>query len=202
MRGRWVLGIVGLGLSLASCATNQVNHVAAPRPALPTLQGSYHQVQSGETLWRIAHTYGLNPHTLAAANRLPSVSALTVGQQLFIPLPIESKQFLWPVRGMSHPSNVSRGVEIRATAGNLVRASRSGRVAVATQQLSGWGKTVVLDHLDGYVTIYAGLSQILVTPGMDLRQGTPLGSLQAQALHFEIRYGANPKNTIALLPRE
>ena len=86
--------------------------------------------------------------------------------------------------------------------GSLVRASRSGRVAVATQQLSGWGKTVVMDHPDGHLTVYAGLDQILVSPGTELRQGTPLGTLGSRALHFEIRYRASARDALALLPKE
>ncbi len=188
--------------AVAGCATPSVSQQISHRQAIPTLQGSYHQVQPGETLWRIAHAYGLDPTTLASVNRLPNLTAVHVGQQLFIPLPQESKQFLWPVRGQIRPSLAAGGVDIRASSGSLVRAARGGRVAVATQQLSSWGKTVIIDHLDGYLTVYAGLSQILVNPGMDLRQGTPLGTLQSQWLHFEIRYGPSPRNALTLLPLE
>ena len=166
------------------------------------LQGSYHEVRPGETLWRIARSYGLDIQTLRSVNRLPHTTQLAVGQRLFLPLPPESRQFLWPVRGSLRPSNQPRGIDIVAPPGSLVRASRSGRVAVATQQLSGWGKTVIVDHSDGYLTIYAWLDQILVAPGVNLRQGTPVGSVGPRALHFEIRYGAIPKDTLALLPSE
>ncbi|MBI3321814.1 MAG: peptidoglycan DD-metalloendopeptidase family protein [Candidatus Omnitrophica bacterium] len=185
--------------SVLGCATTSAPYRTAPQ-ALPTLQGSYHRVRLGETLWRIARSYGLDPQTLAAANRLPDAATLAVGQQLFIPLPKESNQFLWPVRGTLRTSGGAYGVDIMASPGNLVRASRSGRVTVATKQLSGWGKTVVLDHWDGYLSIYSGLDQILVVPGAELRQGVPLGSSGANAVHFEIRYGPTPKNTLSLLP--
>jgi murein DD-endopeptidase MepM/ murein hydrolase activator NlpD len=184
---------------VSGCAGTSVSQIAPPQ-AIPTLQGSYHEVRPGETLWRIAHAYGLSTSTLASANRLPNSSTLKVGQQLFIPLPAETNQFLWPVRGDLR--SAGHGVEIRAASGSLVRASRSGRVAVATQRLFGWGKTIVIDHLDGYLTIYAGLDQLLIKPGMSLRQGTPIGSVQSHPLHFEIRHGANSKNTLAMLPRE
>lgn len=170
--------------------------------AIPSLAGSYHLVQRGETLWRIARTYGLDPKTLAAANRIPVSVQLKVGQQLFVPLPPETNRFLWPVRGSIGTAGASKGLRIRAPSGTLVRASRSGRVAVATRQLSGWGKTVVLDHLDGFLTIYAGLDQILVAPGSTIRQGTPVGNLGTDALHFEIREGTKPRNVLALLPSE
>jgi murein DD-endopeptidase MepM/ murein hydrolase activator NlpD len=133
-------------------------------------------------------------------NRLPSAGRLTVGQQLFIPIPPESPRFLWPVHGST--AAASHGIAIRAPSGSLVRASRSGVVAVAAQRLSGWGKTVMLDHRDGYFTIYGGLERILVSPGTSVRQGIPVGSLGSNSLHFEIRYGLQPKSTLALLPND
>lgn len=186
----------------AGCAMVPIDHAAAPQQALPTLQGSYHQVRPGETLWRIAHSYGVDVQRLASVNRLGSANQVAAGQRLFIPLPVESDQFLWPVRGSVGTSGGSRALEIATAPGSLVRASRSGRVAVATQQLSGWGKTIVLDHLDGYLTVYAGLGQLLVSPGADVRQGTPIGSLASKALHFEIRQRARITDALTLLPRE
>jgi len=190
-------------LVLSGCGTArevQGAFASASQP-LPTLQGSYHLVTRGETLWRIAHAFGLDVTTLAAVNQLPDTGRLDVGQELFIPLPQETQQFLWPVRGTLGRAG-AHGVEITVPAGSLVRASRTGRVAVATHQLSGWGKAVILDHLDGYLTVYAGLDQLFAAPGAHLRQGTPLGRVESRALYFEIRYGATPKDTLALLPAE
>ncbi len=193
---------MGVVLALCGCATT--DPIVPPPPtaqSFPALQGSYHTVCPGETLWRIARSYGLSADSLASANRLSKTTRVKPGQPLFIPLPVESQQFLWPVRGSWKVSGSSE-VEITAPAGSLVRASRSGRVAVATRQLSGLGKTVVLDHLDGYLSVYAGLDQILVPPGASLKQGMVLGSLGTNALHFQIRYGVKPKNALALLPPE
>ena len=185
-------------LALAGCETVPTyrTRTTVQRPALP---GSYHIVRRGETLWRIARSYGLDVDVLAAANRLTNTNRIGTGQKLFIPLPTESRKFLWPVRGpIDSPG--PNGVEISAPAGSLIRAARSGEVAVATRHLSGWGKTVILDHADGYLSIYAGLEEFLVRPGDSVRQGLPLGRLGAHALHFEIRYGSKSKNTLALLP--
>ena len=187
-------------LALSGCAIAPPAQVMPPAQAIPSLHGSYHLVRRGETLWRIARSYGLSVETLAAANRLPTARQLAVGQQLFIPLPPETPRFLWPVRGST--TVASQGVAIRAPSGSLVRASRSGRVAVAAQRLSGLGKTVMLDHEDGYFTIYGGLEQILVSPGSYVRQGIPVGSLGSNSLHFEVCYGLEPKSTLALLPKE
>lgn len=194
---------VAVMLLLAGCETLPEERPALPpQQAILNLHGSYHRVRRGETLWRIARSYGLEVDMLARVNRLPSASHLAVGQQLFIPLPAESSRFLWPLRGSLRAGGGSQGIEIAAPTGSLVRASRTGRVAVSTRRLSGWGKTIIVDHLDGYLTIYAGLEQILVGPGAAVRQGMPVGTLGSQALHFEIRYGATPKNALALLPHE
>jgi len=197
-----LLGTTALWMALLSgCATTApVDSLSSPPQAVPRLEGSYHQVRRGETLWRIAGSYGVGVQTLASANRLASAARLAVGQRLFIPLPAESARFVWPLRGTRVSAGASRGLEIAAPVGSFVRASRSGRVAVATSQLAGWGKTVILDHLDGYFTIYAGLDQIVVVPGASLRQGTPIGSLAHRPLHFEIRYGTRPHHAVALLP--
>ena len=185
---------------LSGCATTLPQQALPPTQGVPSLSGSYHVVRRGETLWRMARSYGLGVERHAAVTRLPSARQLAVGQRLFIPLPAESGQFLWPVRGST--TAASHAIAIRAPSGSLVRASRSGRVAVATQRLNGVGKTVILDHLDGYYTIYGGLEQLFVSPGASVRQGLPVGSLGSRSLHFEVRYGVEPKSTLALLPRE
>ena len=190
-----------LAASLVGCATVPTNPLTAPPPPLPSLHGSYYQVKPGETLWRIAHVFGLDVETLAGANRLPNTTQLRVGQRLFIPLPPESRQFFWPLRGTLASPATSKGLEIVSEEGSLVRAARSGRVAVATRQLSGWGKTVILDHLDGFYTVYAGLDQLLVSPGSHVRQGSPVGSLGVGPLHFQVRYGATIREALPLLPR-
>ncbi len=197
-----VAGAVWL-LLLGGCATVPLDSPAVlpPTQAVPALTGSYHQVRRGDTLWRIARSYGISVQGLAAANRISRTAPIEVGQQLFIPLPPESAHFLWPLRGTVASGGGYRGVQIAAAPGSLIRASRTGRVVVAARQLSGWGKTVVLDHLDGQLSIYAGMDQLLVAPGALLRQGTPLGRLGTGQLHFEIRSGAQPKNTLALLPQ-
>ena len=202
-RVRFPLPAVFFLLLLSGCATEMAEYAPttrAPQQAIPPLQGSYHHVKRGETVWRIARSYGVTVESLTTANRLPSTRELKVGQRLFIPLPPETTRFLWPVRGSLRSSGASHGVEIVASPGSLVRASRGGRVAVATRHLAGWGKTVVLDHFDGYLTIYSGLDQILVAPGAALRQGMPIGNVGSHALHFEIRYGDTPRNVLALLP--
>ncbi len=157
-------------------------------------------------MWRIARDFGLDAKALARANRLSDSSQVRTGQVLFIPSPLESNRFLWPLRGSLTPVRGSSGypdsrsLEISAPEGSLVRASRTGRVAVATRDLKGWGRTVILDHEDGYLTVYAGLEQLLVGPGASVQQGNPVGKVGRRPLYFEIRYGTHLRDPRQLLP--
>ena len=202
--------LVLLVVMTAGCAQRSViTHTQVPmQPVapLPQADGSSYHVQRGETLWRIAHDFGWDADHLARVNRLSSPEHIRAGQRLFIPPPPASNRFLWPARGALVASregggeSTDRGLDIRAPEGSFVRASRTGRVAVATRQLVGWGKTVVLDHGDGYVTVYAGLEQVLVSPGTVVQQGNTLGQLGREPLYFEIRYGTSLRNPRRLLP--
>ena len=131
---------------------------------------------------------------------------MKVGQTLFIPTPTETRRFLWPARGtLMRPRRTAgsignQGVEIRAGEGSLVRASRTGRVAVAARQVAGLGDTVILDHGDGYSTVYCGMAQVLVSPGAEIRQGNPVGRLGRAPLYFEIRQGTSPRDPLRALP--
>jgi murein DD-endopeptidase MepM/ murein hydrolase activator NlpD len=180
-----------------------ISSPVAPPPSLPPLRGSYYQVQPRETLWRIAHDFGLDVHALARANRLLDPTHVKVGQQLFIPAPtVSSRRFLWPARGQTSRSarTPSSGIEIQAPEGSFVRASRAGRVAVAAQQVQALGQTVILDHGDGYVSVYAGLDQLLVGPGAQVEQGSSLGRLGRAPLYFEVRYHTRLSDPLRLLP--
>lgn len=51
----------------------------------PDLAGTRHVVQKGETLYRIAKNYGIDPRELMAANGIKDAKNLSPGQELFIP---------------------------------------------------------------------------------------------------------------------
>lgn len=93
-----------------------------------------------------------------------------------------------------------RGVFI-ATAPSAVQAIAAGEVAFASE-LGGYGKTVIIDHADGYVSVYTGLSSMNVVVGERLlaRQSVGMsGTLPTgeQGLYFEIRYRNRPMNPLA-----
>jgi murein hydrolase activator len=91
------------------------------------------------------------------------------------------------------------GVLIEASQGAPVRAIYRGRVAFA-DWLPGLGLLLVLDHGDGYMSLYAHNQSLLkepgdwVSPGETIAQVGDTGGQARAALYFEIRAKGEPLN--------
>jgi murein hydrolase activator len=91
------------------------------------------------------------------------------------------------------------GVLIEANQGSPVRAIYRGRVAFA-DWLPGLGLLLVLDHGDGYMSLYAHNQALLkepgdwVSPGETIAQVGDTGGQARPALYFEIRAKGEPVN--------
>lgn len=91
------------------------------------------------------------------------------------------------------------GIAIAAPAGADVRAIVDGKVIFA-DWFQGYGRTVILDHGAGFMTVQSHLSAVIVSVGQDIRQGQLLGlvgdsgSLEGVRLYFEIRREGTPED--------
>lgn len=74
------------------------------------------------------------------------------------------------------PRAPHRGMDIAADRGTPIVAPRAGMVT-ATGEYYFNGKTVFIDHGQGFVTMYCHLDQIDVAEGLELMTGTPLGKV-------------------------
>jgi murein DD-endopeptidase MepM/ murein hydrolase activator NlpD len=76
-----------------------------------------------------------------------------------------------------------------------------------SQALKGFGKTLIIDHNDGYETVYAYNSELLIKQGDSVRQNDCIarvgssGRASGPMLHFEIRKGGQPQNPLSYLSR-
>jgi len=97
------------------------------------------------------------------------------------------------------------GLLLRAETGSPVRAVHNGRVVFA-DWLRGFGLLTILDHGDGYMTLYGYAEMLAKRPGDFVEGGEVIaragqsGGMQASGIYFEIReHGAatNPLSWVA-----
>ncbi len=88
---------------------------------------------------------------------------------------------------------LQKGIDLRAPEGSAVHAVWRGRVVFAGW-FQGYGNLVVLDHGDGFYTLYAHLQKIAPELNDILEQGELVGgvgatgSLKGAYLYFELRH--------------
>ena len=125
----------------------------------------------------------------------------------------------WPVTGRitrqfgvyRHPrfgtTTMSNGVEISAPEGSDVRAVFDGHVVFA-EWFKGYGQSVILSHGDGYYTLYAHNSELLVQRGQAVHRAQNIARVGSTgviegtpSLYFEIRKKDQPVNPMEWLRR-
>lgn len=123
---------------------------------------------------------------------------------------IFSGEFIWPVNGgyISDPFMSDRGhkgLDIAAPAGTDIYAANGGTVINAGWNDGGYGNYVMIDHGNGYVTLYGHASEVFVTAGQTVEQGQLIaavgttGDSTGNHCHFEVRFGGsylNPQDFI------
>lgn len=177
-----------------------------------------HEVQSGETLFKIGKRYGVAADELQRANGLAS-DLIRPGQLLVIPGSdgaegevVLGGTYTWPVLAPISSTFGERwgrqhkGIDLAANQGDQVRASRAGEVLIAGE-VSGYGQTVILTHPDGSRTLYGHCSRLLVEPGQVVKQGQAIalvgstGRSTGPHLHFEIIIDDQPTDPLLYLPK-
>ena len=97
------------------------------------------------------------------------------------------------------------GVDYAGNTGDPIKAAGSGVVTQVASR-TGYGNTVIIDHGDGYSTLYAHLSRFDVSVGDQVALGETIGGVgntgwsTGPHLHFEIRYLGSPRNPVTYLP--
>ncbi len=214
-----ILGLLVIVFFAAGCGTTK--YVGRPDKGWKT-KGIYHKVQDGETIWRIAKTYGVTIDDIVTSNHIPNAAYVKKNQLVFIPGADEVKEidpvrddpnkeeFSWPVKGKilnffgeQRGPYSNRGIGIQAQEGQMVQASREGRVVFA-DYLTGYAYTIILDHLDGYLSVYSQNAKLLVGLGDLVFKGGRIAQVGRNGnptfMHFEIRKNGRADNPLYYLP--
>ncbi len=122
---------------------------------------------------------------------------------------IGSGSFIWPVPNYKYVSrwmgSGHRGADICAAYGTTIIASDSGTVVAAGWHYS-YGNYVQIDHGNGYTTLYAHMSEILVSQGQAVSQGDAIGRVGSTGnstgnhCHFEMTYNGALFSAQTLFP--
>lgn len=194
---------------------------------IPPVSGIIHVVESGDTVFALAKTYRTNAQKIVdfPFNQFANDENfdLVEGQKLMIPdgvPPVVVQQiapqveqyghygtpvgggsgmFAWPTQGIitQYLTWYHTGLDIADPSAPMVRAAGDGRVVIAEMLDWGYGWHVIIDHGNGYQTLYAHLQEINVTtePGKNqVTTGQVIGRMGSTGrstgthLHFEVRY--------------
>lgn len=113
--------------------------------------------------------------------------------------------FLWPTNGKvigkfgdSDSGERRNGIDIAARKGAPVVAAENGVVVYASDGMRGYGRLLLIQHDQGYVTTYAHNAALLVAVGEVVARGQVVarvgdtGDVTSSQLHFELRKGSKP----------
>ena len=198
------------------------------------VNGVLHVVKAGDTLSSLAAKYKVTAEAIAGykSNQLSNAAtALVVGAEIVVPggqkqivaqqvvtsysgpVPTGAAKgsgaFLWPTSGSITQKYWSghAAIDIGSWTGAPVKASDGGYVVEAGRGWSsGYGNHVVVDHGNGFRTLYAHLNSIFVSPGESVSKGQQLGTVgntgnsTGPHLHFEVLYQGVRRNPYSYLP--
>lgn len=121
-------------------------------------------------------------------------------------------RFRWPVEGRilsgfgAKPGGrFNDGVNLKASAGEPVRAAADGVVAYAGDAIPGFGNLVLIRHADGWVSAYGHAQALLVERGTRVTAGEVIaragqtGAVSEPQVHFEVRRGRTPVDPVPLI---
>jgi len=196
------------------------------------VDGVYHQIGGNDTVEAIAAAYKVDPAAISdyPLNELdPNNSQIVAGQWLVVPggtkpyvprtvvaysgpIPEDASTgtgtFGWPAAGQITQGywDRHRALDVGAWKGAPVLAADSGYVVAAGWDDSGYGRMVVIDHSNGFQTLYAHLQVYYVEAGDSVAKGEQIGEVGSTGnssgphLHFEMHQNAVQRNPFGFLP--
>jgi murein DD-endopeptidase MepM/ murein hydrolase activator NlpD len=181
--------------------------------AVPSIDGIFYTVVQGDTITGISAKHNVIVEDILDVNDLDT-TAIAAGSRLFLPgarLDTEAlrkrmgETFAFPLSvswRLSSPFGARRdpftgarsqhtGVDMAAAAGASIYAALGGRVEAASYS-NVFGNYVIINHGNGYQTLYGHMQKILVQKGRTVAQGEKIGLVGSTGyatgphLHFTV----------------
>ena len=144
-----------------------------------------------------------------AAMARPPAGSLPRGLKGSLPWPAEGNVVTYFGR-QKHPTFNTyvqrKGIEIRTPEGSAIHAVMPGAVVYA-DWLKGYGLVIIIDHANGFFSLYAHASKILTAVGAQVTAGQTIGETGdtgmtgENTLYFELREGADPVDPLQWLAK-
>lgn len=200
---------------------------------IPPVTGVVHIVASGDTVYSIAKKYKTDAQNIVNFPfndyEDPETFSITPGQTIIVPdgvveeaKPVYKRyiagsqiaqgqqgtgSFIWPTTGeiTQYPVWYHMAVDIANRSAPPVYAADTGTVTFASCVRGSYGCHIIIDHANGYQTLYGHLSQIGVNVGQGVARGAQIGVMGSTGrstgthLHFEVRSGGHQLNPLNFL---
>ena len=138
-----------------------------------------------------------SPRTYLANQLTPNAGAVSA-----------TGSWIWPTQGTitQYFKPWHKGLDIANHSAPSILAADAGKVVVAGwTDNTGYGNRVMIDHGNGYKTLYAHMSKIAVVVGQTVKRGDVLGQMGSTGrstgthLHFEIRTSSGNRDPLGFL---
>ena len=213
-------------------AVNDIANVRTLRSGqklrIPSADGLIHKVKGGETLNALSVKYHVSVEEILDANDLAS-ETLAKGMDLFIPgakmdasslKKAMGELFVYPITAswrltsrfgprkdpFTGVASNHTGIDMACPTGTPIRAAMSGTVVFV-----GWsnifGNYVIINHGNGYQTLYGHMSKTLAKKGQSVDQSTRIGLVGSTGystgphLHFTVYKNGKLVDPLTLLKR-
>ncbi|KON77341.1 LIC_10271 family cell wall hydrolase [Leptospira kirschneri] len=181
---------------------------------------SFYTVQKGDTYFSLGKKLKVDYHKIMEWNGKKETDSLLPGEVLKIQKPanlenqktvskntklnlvsVESSKpnLRFPLKNrtpiQNHFTKLSfaphKGILFKATRHAEVRPASPGKVLVI-DEMEGYKKYIILEHKNGYSTVYANLKTVSVNEGETVDPSKILGSLESgKGLYFQLNHGSS-----------
>lgn len=227
---------ISLKFGLSNISTlisvNDISNVrqlaAGQKLKIPSMDGVVYTVKKGDSINSIVDKYKVQLVSLLDVNEL-ATETLTEGQVLFIPgagldkvtlknamgelfiLPIAAKftwssPYGWRIDPIANVKSFHSGTDMACPQGTPILASQSGKVSTVGFNRV-YGNYIILDHGNGYQTLYAHMYKTIAKKGQWVSQGTRIGLVGTTGystgphLHFMVYKNGNRIDPMTILSK-